>query len=534
MDDFTFIRSNIINTAIKFGEGTGKTLNVVRWIIDNREILLHPEILAAASRLIWDKIKKYTPTVVAGLEMAGVPLAIGVMYQAYSEGYTSLRTIIVRKEPKEYGRLRQIEGEALKSGDRVVIIDDIVSYGKTTFKAVQVLGETPAKVVAIVALLNYKRKGDLLLRSTDIPFDYVYDLIEMGMKYIEPWESKLDIPLQWKTKINHPTVRMIEGGPLIYNHRIYIPTDRCTFMVANMAGNILNEFPLAEDKYKKGSRSVPCVHNGKVYFGAYGGGLYIYDIASGTLTNPTIPNLVRIHSNPLIIGNCLIITDETNDKPGGGIFCLNVEDLSIIWHIKTQNYVVSTPTYIKATNTVVFGSNDYRIYCIDLSTGNILWQYYTGGEVKANIAYENGRCYAGSFSGYLYCLNVSDGSLIWRRKIGHRIFFNPIVSDNNVLIASDSHKFLAINKHSGNITWITSFKNWCQGQGELYKNLVFVGSADSFVYALCRETGQIKWRYKTEDEVGCFLVISDDRLYVTSWDGNLYCFDLAAMKSKLI
>lgn len=526
MDDFTLVRNSIMNTAIKFGEGTGKQLNIVRWIIDNREIILQPEILAAASRLLWNKIKKYNPTVVAGLEMAGIPLAIGVMQQAYSEGYTSLRTIIVRKEPKEYGRLRQLDGVSIKSDDRVVILDDIVSYGKTTLKAVQLLEHTSGEVVAIAALLNYKRTGDLALRSTNIPFEYICDLIEIGMKFIEPWENELEIPLKWKTKVNQPTVRMVEGGPLIYNKRIYLPTDRWTFEIIDMEGNILQELPLVEDKYKKGSRSVPCVYNNKIYFGAYGGGLYIYNVKDNTLFNPCIPGLVRIHSSPLIVGNMIIITDETNEKPGGGIFCINIDDLSINWYFKTESYVVSSPTYIEESNSVVFGSNDFRVYCVHIPTGKVVWQYYTGGEVKANATYKKGRCYVGSFSGEIYCLNAFDGTLIWKRKIGHKIFFNPIVLNDYVFIASDSHKFLCLDTYTGNIIWISSFKNWCQGQGVIYKDLLFVGSADSFVYALCVKTGKIKWRYKTEDEVACSLVIADDSLYVTSWDGYLFSFNL--------
>jgi orotate phosphoribosyltransferase len=526
MNDLEFTRNNIINKAIKFGEGVGQKKNIVRWIFDNREILLHPETLSQVSRLIWDTIRKYNPTVIAGLELAAIPLVIGVAQEAYKEGYTNIRSIIIRKKPKEYGRLRKLEGESIRVDDRVAVIDDIVSSGKSLMDAVKSLRNTPGDIVAAATLINFKRKGEVAIRSTGIPFEYIFNLIDMGMKYIDTWENELDIQLKWKTKVNNTSNRMLEGGPLIYKDKIYVPTDRWTFMILDMDGNIIQEFPLTEDQWKKGSRSVPVVYNDKVYFGAYGGGLYIFDIATDSLTNPDIPGLVRMHSAPVIIDDKIITTYETDDKPGGGIFCIDTDTLNTNWHFKAENYVVPPPTYIKDMNAVIFGSNDFRIYCIDISSGKVLWQLYTGGEVKAAITYEHGRCYAVSFNGYIYCLNANDGSLVWKRKLGHRIFFNPIIAKDYIYVGSDSHKFFALNKDTGNIVWIASFNKWCQGGACLYKDLIFVGSADNYVYALDQNTGKIKWRYKTEDEVSCFLMIANDCLYVTSWDGYLYCFDL--------
>jgi orotate phosphoribosyltransferase len=526
VNDWEFVRSTIMNKAIKFGEGVGQRQNNVRWIIDNREILLQPEILSAASRLIWNKIKKYNPTVIAGPELAAVPLIIGVAQEAYRDGHCNVRAVIVRKEPKEYGRLRQLEGKVPEAGDRIIVIDDLVSSGKSIMQAVQIMRNTPGEVVAVASLINYKRKGEIAINSAAIPFEYTYDLNEMGMKYVDTWQNSLDFPLKWRAKVNNPSVRMIEGGPLIHEERIYVPTDRWSFMILDLNGSVINEFPLIQDKWKKGCRSVPMAHKGKVYFGAYGGGLYIYDIDGDILQNSNVPGLVRMHSNPTVVNNKLILTDETDDKPGGGIFCIDVDTLEVMWNVRAEDYVVTTPTYIEEMNTVIFGANDFRIYCLDISTGKVLWQFYTGGEVKGNIYYENGKCYAGSFSGYMFCVDVKDGSVIWKKKIGHRIFFDPIISHDYLYVASESHKIFALNKVSGEIVWVTSFNKWSQGHGVLYKDLLFVGSADSYVYALAQRTGEIKWRYKTEDEVGCYLVLADDCLYVTSWDGYLYCFDL--------
>ena len=532
MNNLELIRFTLINNAIKFGEGVGPQGNPWRWGIDTREILLHPQILSAASRLIWERIKKYNPTIVAGLELAAVPLLIGIAHEAYKDGNDNLRSVIVRKTSKEYGRLRTLEGALPKVNDRIVVVDDIVSAGQSIMKAVQLLRNTPGEIVAVAALLNFKRKGEVFINSTNIQFEFIYDLVDMGMKYRDIWENDLDIQLKWKAKVNNTSRRMIEGGPLIYKDKIYVPTDRWTFMILDLNGNIIKEFPLVEDRWKKGSRSVPIVYNEKVYFGAYGGGLYIYDIINDTLKNADVPDLVRIHSNPIVVDNKIIVTDETDDKPGGGIFCVDVDTLKTLWNVRAENYVVSTPTYIDEINAVVFGANDHRIYCIKVTSGKVLWQLYTGGEVKANIAYEDGKCYAGSFNGYIYCLNARDGSLVWKRKIGHRIFFNPIISHNYILVASDSHKFFALNKYTGDIVWISSFMSWSQGEGVLYQNMVFVGSADHYVYALEQTSGKIIWRYKTEDEVGCSLVIANDCLYVTSWDGYLYCFDLKNHKYK--
>jgi orotate phosphoribosyltransferase len=65
--------------------------------------------------------------------------------------------VLVRKEPKSRGTRRLIEGARIGSGDKVLLVDDVVTTGGSILKALSAIKETGAKVVAAVTLVD---RGD--------------------------------------------------------------------------------------------------------------------------------------------------------------------------------------------------------------------------------------------------------------------------------------------------------------------------------------------------------------------------------------
>ena len=87
-------------------------------------------------------------TVVAGVATAGI--AHGVM----AADLLKLPFIYVRAKPKEHGMGNQIEG-VLEPGAKVVVVEDLVSTGKSSLQVVEVLREQGAEVVGMCALFTY-------------------------------------------------------------------------------------------------------------------------------------------------------------------------------------------------------------------------------------------------------------------------------------------------------------------------------------------------------------------------------------------
>lgn len=74
--------------------------------------------------------------------------------------------------------------------------------------------------------------------------------------------------------------------------------------------------------------------------------------------------------------------------------------------------------YVTSTGgKVYFGSSvDDSVHCVDLQTGDRLWQFRTDGPVRIPPALHKHRCYFGSDDGYVYCVDAGEGTLVWKYR----------------------------------------------------------------------------------------------------------------------
>ncbi|MCX7913988.1 MAG: orotate phosphoribosyltransferase [Thermodesulfovibrionales bacterium] len=87
-----------------------------------------------------------------GLTMGADPIALAVAHYSYERG-RPIEAFSIRKEPKGHGTMHQIEGY-IKEGDRVVIIDDVITTGASTIKAIKVAEEFGLNIQAVIVLLD--------------------------------------------------------------------------------------------------------------------------------------------------------------------------------------------------------------------------------------------------------------------------------------------------------------------------------------------------------------------------------------------
>ncbi len=117
---------------------------------DNRKVLSFPYVRdfvkSELANMILDKFPD--AEVIAGVATAGI--AHGVM----AADLLKLPFIYVRAKPKEHGMGNQIEG-VLKPGQKVVVVEDLVSTGKSSLQVVDVLREQGAEVLGMCALFTY-------------------------------------------------------------------------------------------------------------------------------------------------------------------------------------------------------------------------------------------------------------------------------------------------------------------------------------------------------------------------------------------
>jgi orotate phosphoribosyltransferase len=113
--------------------------------------MLDPEGKELIGRLIFNTIRDLQVAGIGGLELGSVPISSAVSLISQLEGQP-IKEFIVRKEKKEHGIPAKVEGECV-AGEKVVVVDDVITTGGSTIKAieaVQKLGLEVSKVVVLV------------------------------------------------------------------------------------------------------------------------------------------------------------------------------------------------------------------------------------------------------------------------------------------------------------------------------------------------------------------------------------------------
>ena len=134
----------------KFVLSSGKTSN---YYLDGRSITLDAEGAYLIASLILDMIKRDKIDAVGGPTLGADPI-VGALAALSYINKNPLKTFIVRKTPKTHGMNRQIEGPALKKGERVVLVDDVATTGEALMEAKQALSVTSAKIVKVIVVVD--------------------------------------------------------------------------------------------------------------------------------------------------------------------------------------------------------------------------------------------------------------------------------------------------------------------------------------------------------------------------------------------
>ncbi len=93
---------------------------------------------------------------------------------------TGLPLVLVRKEPKGYGTSKQIEGH-LTAGDRITVIEDVVTTGGDSLRSIQVLRDAGANVIHLIVVLDRGEGGEDNIRDAGIPYTPLFRIQDLEL-----------------------------------------------------------------------------------------------------------------------------------------------------------------------------------------------------------------------------------------------------------------------------------------------------------------------------------------------------------------
>lgn len=147
----------LADRAFKFGEfvlASGRRSDVY---FNGKQVTLEGRGLYLVSLLVLARCRELDITAIGGLTLGADPIAAGVA--ALSGRDQPLRAFIVRKEAKDHGTGALIEGPELYRGQRVLVVDDVITTGGSLLKAVDALAGSGVEIVEALAVVDREEGG---------------------------------------------------------------------------------------------------------------------------------------------------------------------------------------------------------------------------------------------------------------------------------------------------------------------------------------------------------------------------------------
>ena len=148
------------------------------YYVDARRVTLTAKGAYLCARLILDQVKDDPYDAIGGPTLGADPMlgAIGVVSLQAGK---PVNTFIIRKAPKAHGKQQQVEGPALRKGNKVVLIDDVATTGKAFLESLDVLTPKGVRVVKAVCVLDREEGAREALAQKGVPLVALFNISEI-------------------------------------------------------------------------------------------------------------------------------------------------------------------------------------------------------------------------------------------------------------------------------------------------------------------------------------------------------------------
>ena len=135
--------------ALVIGEVTLTSGAVAQYLVDAKRAILLREGFEALASLVAAQALEWGATAVGGMTMGADPIACAAL-----AGGADVKAFFVRKDAKAHGLSRRIEGPLLSSEDRCMLVEDVVTTGGSTLRALEALRDEGHQVCGVLAICD--------------------------------------------------------------------------------------------------------------------------------------------------------------------------------------------------------------------------------------------------------------------------------------------------------------------------------------------------------------------------------------------
>jgi orotate phosphoribosyltransferase len=170
----------ISSDAVFHGDFTLTSGKKSSYYVDLRKVSLDYRVAPLIGRVMVDLISDIPDVfAVGGLTMGADPIATAVLHQGVALG-KNYHAFVVRKEPKDHGRGRQVEGPDLE-GKRVVVLEDTSTTGGSPLTAINALLAVGAEIAGVAVVVDRNTGAKEIIEAAGYPYYYAIGLADLGL-----------------------------------------------------------------------------------------------------------------------------------------------------------------------------------------------------------------------------------------------------------------------------------------------------------------------------------------------------------------
>jgi orotate phosphoribosyltransferase len=164
LDEHSHARTELLaelrEQALVIGEVRLTSGAVAQYLVDAKRAILRPRGFLALAELVAAQAREWRATAVGGMTMGADPIACAAL-----AGGADVKAFFVRKEAKQHGLARRIEGPLLEPGDRCMLVEDVVTTGGSTIRALDAVRSEGHEICGVLAICDRLAGGDEAISS---------------------------------------------------------------------------------------------------------------------------------------------------------------------------------------------------------------------------------------------------------------------------------------------------------------------------------------------------------------------------------
>ncbi len=205
-----------------------------------------------------------------------------------------------------------------------------------------------------------------------------------------------------------------------------------------------------------------------------------------------------------------------------------------------------TPPII-VNNIIYYSDNDYKIIAKNLINGRTKWKFELKLEKSekfpliAGFFLEENKLLFSSGLGNLYCIDITSGKVLWLKKFGVQFTRPPVLHKNKIFLVSDDNQLFAVDKNSKEILWshlgnIEELSIIGGSKPVVDQGMIVVSYSSGEIFALDEETGSVIWfdnistanifAKTSVNDIQSPICIESEKLYVPTFSNKFLAYNL--------